>query len=103
MKPAIPLYTAEGELYDWISEQRMDRLDRLGQIQIIRHKKGRVARCFLLRRLEDPKPVRLTSYLGKRYSFRERLDNGRCCWSLRRLDQGDGLVPTPNGELNFAH
>ena len=93
MRNGIPLYTAEGELCDWISEQRMARLERLGLIQVVRHKKGRVARCILHRRPGDPKPVRLTDYLGTRYSLREHLDNGRLCWRLRRLGRGDELRP----------
>lgn len=76
MQNGIPLYTADGELCDWISEQWMARLDRLGWIRILRHKKGRVARCIRNRRPGDPKPVRLDDYLGTRYSFREHLDNG---------------------------
>src|ERR1019366_1781540 len=47
MQGLIPLYTAEGELQDWISEQRMAHLDDLGLIRIVRHKKGRVSRCIL--------------------------------------------------------
>ena len=40
MQTQIPLYTADGELCDWISEKRMARLERLGLIKIIRHKRG---------------------------------------------------------------
>ena len=93
MQNEIPLYTADGELCDWISEKRMARLDRLGLIKIIRHKKGRVARCILHQRPGGPKLVRLTDYLGTRYSFREHLDNGHLCWRLRRLGRGDELRP----------
>ncbi len=93
MQKGIPLYAADGELLDWITESRMKRLDRLGLIQIIRHKKGRTARCILHRRPGDPKPVRLEDYLGTRYSFREHLDNGYLCWRLRRLGRGDELRP----------
>ncbi|MBI3695417.1 MAG: hypothetical protein HY238_11350 [Acidobacteria bacterium] len=93
MQPTIPLYAADGELCDWISEQRMARLDRLGLIRVVRHKKGHVARCILHRRPGDPKLVRLADYLGTRYSFREHLDNGRLCWRLRRLGRGDELRP----------
>ena len=89
----IPLYAADGELCDWISEQRMARLDKLGLIRIVRHKKGRIARCILNRRPGDPKPVRLEDYLGTRYSFREHLDNGFLCWRLRQLGRGDELRP----------
>jgi hypothetical protein len=93
MPTRIPLCTADGELCDWISEKRMVRLERLGLIQIIRHKKGHVARCILHRRPGDPKPVRLEDYLGTRYSFRQHLDNGYIAWALRRLGKGDELRP----------
>ncbi len=38
MPTRIPLYAADGELCDWISEKRMARLERLGLIQIIDHR-----------------------------------------------------------------
>lgn len=93
MQNGIPLYSFDGGLLDWISESRMKRLDRLGLINIIRHKKGHVARCILHRRPGDPKPVRLEDYLGTRYSFKEHLDNGHLCWRLRRLGRRDELRP----------
>lgn len=85
MQDLIPLYTADGELHDWISEQRMARLEKLGLIRIVRHKKGRVSRCILHRRPGDPAPTKLSVYLGRRYSFREKLDSGRRVWTLRKL------------------
>jgi hypothetical protein len=93
MQNGIPLYSFDGGLLDWISESRMNRLDRLGLIKIVRHKKGHVARCILHRRPGDPKPVRVEDYLGTRYSFREHLDNGFLCWQLRRLGRADELRP----------
>jgi hypothetical protein len=89
MQGLIPLYTAEGELQDWISEQRMARLDGVGLIRIVKHKKGRVSRCILLRRPGDPLPILLSVYLGTRYSYLERLDCGRLVWTLRKLPQTD--------------
>ncbi len=89
----IPLYAADGELCDWISEQRMARLDKLGLIQIVRHKKGKVSRCILHRRSGDPKPMQPSNYLGTRYSYQEHLDNGCIAWALRRLGKGDELRP----------
>jgi len=93
MQPAIPLYAADGELCDWISEQRLARLDRLGLIRIVRHKKGRISRCILHRRPGDPNPVQLSDYRGTRYSYREHLDSGYIAWALRRLGRGDELRP----------
>jgi hypothetical protein len=93
MEPTIPLYTADGELSEWINERRMARLERLDLVQVVRHKKGHVARCVLRRRPGDPRPTRLADYLGTRYCFREHLENGGLCWRLRRLGRGDELRP----------
>lgn len=93
MQDLIPLYNADGELHDWISEQRMARLDKLGLIRIVKHKKGRVSRCILHRRPGDPLPMKLSAYLGTRYSYLERLDSGRQVWALRKLCQGGGPPP----------
>ncbi len=93
MDQTIPLYTSDGELSDWINEGQAARLERLGLVQVVRHRKGHVARCIRRRRPGDPKPVRLADYLGTRYCFRERLENGGQCWRLRRLGRGDELRP----------
>lgn len=87
MQDLIPLYNADGELQGLISQQRMARLDGLGLIRIVKHKKGRVSRCILHRRPGDPLPLKLSAYLGTRYSYLERLDCGRVVWTLRKLRQ----------------
>ena len=89
MQGMIPLYTAEGELQDWISEQRMARLDGLGLIRVVRHKKGRVSRCILHQRPGDPRPVKLSDYLGTRYSYLDRLESGHLVWTLRKLNDAE--------------
>jgi hypothetical protein len=89
MHDLIPLYTADGELHDWISAQRMARLEKLGMIRIVRHKKGRVSRCILQRRASDPSPTEVSVYLGRRYSYLEQLDSGRRVWTLRKLRSGE--------------
>lgn len=91
MPKGVPLYTSDGEICDWLSEQRMTRLDRLGLIRIVRHKKGRVARCILHRRPDESKPMKPADYLGTRYSFRERLEGGHITWSLKQIGHGDEL------------
>lgn len=93
MPKGIPLYTAAGELCDWITEQRMTRLDKLGLIQVVRHKKGRVSRCLIRQRPGDPEPMKPSDYVGTRYSFREHLDNGHIAWTLKQLGHGDELRP----------
>ena len=91
MHDLIPLYSADGELQDWISSQRMARLEKLGLIRIVKHRKGRVSRCILQRRPGDPSSTKLSAYLGTRYSYLERLDSGRLVWALRKLREGEGV------------
>ena len=91
MQDLIPLYSADGELQEWISSQRMARLEKLGLIRIVKHKKGHVSRCILHRRPGDPLPTKLSAYLGTRYSYLERLDSGRLVWALRKLREGEGV------------
>lgn len=71
----------------------MRRLDALGLIRIVRHRKGHVSRCIMHKRPGDPEPVKPSDYLGTRYSFREHLDNGHLCWRLKRLGRGKELRP----------
>ena len=91
MPKGIPLYTSDGEICDWISEQRLTRLDRLGLIRVVRHKKGHIARCILHRRPGEPKPMRPADYLGTRYSYREHLESGNIVWSMKQLGRGEEL------------
>jgi len=94
MPDRIPLYAAGGELSDWISEQRLARLQAAGLIaRVVRHPKGHVNRAILFRRPGEGRAAELKDYLGTRYSFREHLDNGYLCWKLRRLGRGDELRP----------
>jgi hypothetical protein len=96
MEHTIPLYTPDGELCDWITEPHMLRLEQLDLITVVRHKKGRVARCTFRRCPGDPLPVPLAGYLGTRYSFREHLPSGYYVWAHKRLRQGD--VPAQDTE-----
>ena len=89
----IPLYSYDGALIAWITQQRMNRLEALGLARVVRHKKGTINRAVMHHRAGDPKPTRLAEYLGTRYSFREHLDDGHICWRLRRLGKSDELRP----------
>jgi len=90
----IPLYTADGELADWVSEQGLVRLERAGTVaRVVRHRKGHINRAILFPRPGEGAAVELRQYLGTRYSFREHLDNWRLCWKLRRLGRGNELRP----------
>jgi len=90
----IPLYTTDGELADWVSEQRLARLEAAGLIaRVVRHPKGHINRAILFRRECDGPMMNIRQYMGTRYSFREHLDNGRLCWKLRQLGRGNELRP----------
>lgn len=90
-KDKIPLYSADNELQDWFTPQRAARLEALGIVRVVRHKKGHVNRCIMHRRPSDPRPTPLSVYLGTRYSYLQRLDSGRLVWALRKLREGQGV------------
>ena len=56
-------------------------------------RKGKIRRLNLRPRPDDPTPNCIADYIGTRYSFRERLDNGHIVWSLKKLGEGDKLRP----------
>ncbi|HOQ47965.1 MAG TPA: hypothetical protein PLA43_21185 [Bryobacteraceae bacterium] len=89
MAKPIPLYAADLHLCDWISEQRANRLERLGLAKVVRHPKGHIARCIFHRRPGEP----VVRFRGRAYSYREHLANGKITWSLRRLGKCDELRP----------
>ena len=93
LKDQIPLYSADGELRDWISPQRVARLESAGLVRVVRHKRGHVNRCIMQWRPGDPRPTTLSVYLGRPYSFLEPLESGRRVWTLRELRKGEG-APT---------
>jgi hypothetical protein len=81
----IPLYSYDGALIAWITQQRMNRLETMGLASVVRHKKGTINRVVMHHRPGDPRPTVLRDYLGTRYSFREHLEDGHVCWRLRAL------------------
>ena len=94
MQERIALYTADGELSDWIPEQRLAKLQVAGLIaRVVRHRKGHINRAILFRRPGEATGVELKDYLGTRYSYREHLENGYIAWALKRLGRGNELRP----------
>ena len=86
MQTQIALYTADGELKEWISEQRLARLQTLGRIaRVVRHRKGHVNRAIQVRLPGEGRPMQPADYLGTRYSSRQALGDGHVCWRLRAL------------------
>ena len=88
-KDKIPLYSADNELQDWITPQRAARLESLGIVRVVRHKKGHINRCTMQWRSGDPRPSQISDYIGKPYSFRERLESGHVVWALRKLNEAE--------------
>jgi len=91
----IPVYSAEGWLYDRVNERRLAKLQKLGLVaRVIRHRKGYINRAILFVRPGE-KLLPLTAYTGTRYSFKEHLEHG-VCWDLRRLGGArDGTTYAP--------
>jgi hypothetical protein len=87
---AIPLYTFDFELIDFIGRRHALHLERDGAAKIIRHKKGLIARAVLRRRACEPRrPTTVRDYQGQAYSFGQKLDDGHECWKLRPLQGGN--------------
>ncbi|MCW5982460.1 MAG: hypothetical protein KIT09_30515 [Bryobacteraceae bacterium] len=92
----IPLYACDGAFIEQATARRIARLDKLGLIRLVRHRKGHVNRAILLGRPGEPKPVPVAAYAGRKYSFRERLEHGHA-WELKRLGGiGDGKTYAPS-------
>jgi hypothetical protein len=84
MNVSIPVYRADGRLYDHVTERGLARLQAAGLVaRIVRHRKGHINRAILFVRPGEA-PLPRTAYLGTRYSFQDRLEHG-LCWDLKRL------------------
>jgi hypothetical protein len=84
MQATIPVYRADGRLYDLVSERALARLEAAGLIaRVVRHRKGHINRAILVVR-QGEAPMPRTAYMGTRYSFQDHLEHG-VCWDLKRL------------------
>ncbi len=84
MTARIPVYRADGRLYDHVDERGLARIQAAGLIaHVVRHRKGCINRAILVVRPSE-EPMRRTAYLGTRYSFQDHLEHG-LCWDLKRL------------------
>ncbi len=81
----IPLYRYDGALIDWISPKQAERLFNVGRAKLVRHNKGAINRVVLHRMPGETAPMRIADYLGKRYSYRQHLNDGHRCWRLKPL------------------
>jgi hypothetical protein len=84
MHSSIPVYRADGRLYDVVTERGLARLQAAGLIaRIVRHRKGHINRAILFVRPGEA-PMPRTAYMGTGYSFKDHLEHG-VCWDLKRL------------------
>jgi hypothetical protein len=88
----IPFYSYDGSYLDHITIKRAQRLEAMGRVKIVRHKKGAVNRAILLRGKDDPRVTSLREYQGQAYSFEQQLTDGHQCWKLRPLQGGRSEV-----------
>jgi hypothetical protein len=58
-----------------------------------------VSRAVLLRLPGEPKPSRLTDYVGTKYSFQQHPNDGHRCWRLRSLGEGRSDVSLAPAEV----
>ena len=92
----VPLYSYDGTLLDHVGEQRAGRLEHLGRAKVVRHSKGHINRVILLRRRDETASTpALTDYLGKKYSFRQPLNDGHRCWRLKALGRPSEINLAP--------
>ncbi len=82
----IPLYSYDGALVQFITPERLKRLEGLGRVRsVVRRRTGQIARVMLHRLPGDPRPCRVEDYVGTPYSFRQHLGDGHRCYRLRAL------------------
>lgn len=97
----VPLYSYDSSFQRFIPERQALRLERNGLANVVRHRKGRIARAVMFRRPDDPKPARLRDYQGKAYSYEQRLDDGHAPWALKPLTGRIGRHDS-NAEYHLA-
>jgi hypothetical protein len=99
---AVPLYSSDSALLDFISHKRALQLEESGRAKVVRHK-GHVNRVVLYRRPDDPHPTTVRDYQGKAYSFKQPLEDGHRCWKLQPLQGGmsDSTLATPEVRAMF--
>ena len=84
----IPLYSADGRCVGWRSLEAAHKMIAAGFWKPSYGRKGHL-KAVWLGRDDGSTPVETNSRAGTRYSFVQKLDSGRRCWKLRRLDGSD--------------
>jgi hypothetical protein len=93
MQRDIAVYSADGELLQWVDQRRFQRLAEYGRIaRVVKTRAGRVKRATLHPIAGEPRPSLLSDYNGTKYCFRQQLEDGHQCFRLRALgdNRNDG-------------
>jgi len=89
----IPIFSAAGRPLDAVPVRVFERMQDDGRVaRVIRRRDGTIARAYLRPRDASEVPAKISSYMGQRYSYLERLPSGQT-WVLRRLGRGSELRP----------
>ena len=84
----IPYYASDGTSLGFRSLEAARCLIEGGYVKPSYGRKQHL-RAIWLRAEDGSSPVEAQAPSGTRYSFPEKLDTGRRCWKLRRLDRRD--------------
>lgn len=84
----IPYYASDGTSLGFRAEDAARRLVAGGFVEASYGRKGHL-KAIWSRQQDGGSPVETRPPSGTRYSFPEKLDSGRRCWKLRRLDRRD--------------
>ena len=89
----IPIFSAAGRPLDAVPVRVFERMQDDGRVaRVVRRRDGTIARAYLRPRDASEMPAKISSYMGQRYSYLERLPSGQT-WVLRRLGRGSELRP----------
>ena len=94
----IPYYAPDGTSLGIRTPEAAKRLIAGGFVTPSYGRKGHL-KAIWLRKADGANSVESNTRGGTKYSFQQRLDGGRRCWKLRRLDQrdGDGTLVSTRG------
>ena len=101
----VPLYSYDHAFQGYIPSRIALQMEADGLAQLVREKRGKrkIRRVVMHRRAGEPHATTLRDYMGKAYSWEQRLDDGHQPWALRplagRVASGDAsheyhLAPT---------
>jgi len=84
----IPFHSYDGSYIDHIAIRRAERLEEMGRVKVVRHRKGHVNRAVLLCGKDEAHATNVRDYVGQAYSFHQPLPDGHRPWKLRPLQGG---------------